>query len=281
MSPRKERSPQFHIFLFLATIVTTIGVGGSGIGGLAFEPPFHLMNGIAFSATLLVILGVHELGHYFISRGWGMRVSLPFFIPVPFGLGTFGAFIRLRSPIHNRRVLFDVGASGPLAGFVVTVPAIVIGLMNSEVLPLREVSGGLALGSSLLFSFLARVILGVSPDDYTIILHPIALGGWLGLFVTVINLLPIGQLDGGHIIYALFGRRQRTFALATLAILIPLGYFYWAGWFLWAGLAVVFGFRHPPLLDDSVRLDFKRKVLGWICLAVFVVSFTPAPFRLM
>jgi membrane-associated protease RseP (regulator of RpoE activity) len=149
-----------------------------------------------------------------------MRVSLPFFIPVPLGLGTFGAFIRLRSPIHNRRVLFDVGASGPLAGFAVTVPAIVIGLMNSEVLPLREVSGGLALGSSLLFSFLARVILGVSPDDYTIILHPIALGGWLGLFVTVINLLPIGQLDGGHLIYALFGRRQRAFALATLAILI-------------------------------------------------------------
>lgn len=266
------------MFLFLATVVTTVGVGGSGIGAVPFSEPFDWARGVSFSATLLFILGVHELGHYFMSRRWGMRVTLPYFIPVPVGLGTLGAFIKLRSPIPDRRVLFDIGASGPLAGFAVAVPAIVVGLLYSRVLPLTEVSGGLSLGSSLLFSWLVGVVLGVSPDDFTILLHPVAVAGWLGLFVTVINLLPIGQLDGGHIIYALVGRRHRLFALATLAVLIPLGFF-WMGWLFWAVISVMFGFRHPPLLDDRVRLDRKRKVIGWCCMAVFAVCFTPVPFQ--
>ena len=277
--PPRERGPWLHVFLLLATVVTTVGVGGSGIGSLPFSSPFSLANGIAFSGTLLFILGVHELGHYFISRRWGMRVTLPYFIPVPIGLGTLGAFIRLRSPIPNRRVLFDIGASGPLAGFVVTIPAIVVGLLYSRVLPSTDVSGGISLGSSLLFSFLTKSVLGVSVDDVTIILHPIALAGWLGLFVTVINLLPIGQLDGGHIIYALMGRRHRVVALVTLAVLVLLSFF-WRGWLFWAGIVVVFGFRHPPLLDDYVRLDRKRRLLGWCCLAIFAASFTPVPFQI-
>ncbi|MFQ5912259.1 MAG: site-2 protease family protein [Nitrospinota bacterium] len=279
MRPTRQSGPWLNVFLLLATIVTTVGVGASGIGAVAFSPPFNLSHGIAFSGTLLLILGVHELGHYFMSRRWGMRVTLPYFIPVPIGLGTLGAFIKLRSPIPDRRVLFDIGAAGPIGGFVVSVVSIVVGLLHSQVLPPTDLSGGISLGSSLLFSFLTKLVLGVSPEDYTILLHPIALAGWLGLFVTVINLLPIGQLDGGHIVYALMGARHRVVALGTLAALIPMSLF-WMGWLFWAGVTVLFGFRHPPLVNDYVRLDPKRRFLGWCCMAIFAVSFTPVPFQI-
>ena len=278
IQPRRERGPWLHVLLFLTTVVTTVGVGGSGIGGIPFSEPFDLGNGIAFSGTLLLILGTHELGHYFAARRWFMRVSLPYFIPVPFALGTMGAFIRLRSPIPNRRVLLDVGASGPLAGFAVAVPAVIVGIYNSRVLPPMDLQGGIALGEPLVFSFLAKLILGVSSSDYTILLHPIALAGWLGLFVTALNLLPMGQLDGGHILYALLGRKQHVITLATVAVLVLLASF-WLGWLVWVVIPFILGFRHPPSLDDDLPLDPRRKVLGWICMGVFAVSFTPVPFQ--
>ena len=277
--PRRERGPWLHVLLFLATVVTTVGVGGSGIGRVPFSEPFDAGNGIAFSGTLLLILGAHELGHYFAARRWFMRVSLPYFIPAPFALGTLGAFIRLRSPMPNRRVLLDVGASGPLAGFAVAVPAVIIGIYNSRVLPPMDIQGGIILGEPLLFSFLAKLVLGVSGADYTILLHPIALAGWLGLFVTALNLLPMGQLDGGHIVYALFGRRQRTVTIVTGVALVLLASF-WLGWLVWVVIPFVLGFQHPPSLDDDIPLDPKRKVLGWICMGIFAVSFTPVPFQI-
>ena len=280
IQPRKVSRPWLHVFLFLATVITTVGVGGSGIGSIPYAQPFDLGNGIAFSATLLLILGVHELGHYFMARRWRMRVSLPYFIPVPVGLGTLGAFIRLRSPVLNRRVLLDIGAAGPLAGFAVAIPALMLGIRLSRVLPLTDLSGGIVLGEPLLFSFLTEWVLGISADDYTIVLHPIALGGWLGLFVTALNLLPMGQLDGGHIIYALLGRRHRLITLGTVAALLFLTSL-WIGWVIWCVFPFIVGFGHPPALDDTLPLDRPRKLVGLLCIVVFALSFTPAPFRFL
>ena len=152
--PQKASKLWLHIFLFLVTVITTVGVGGSGIGSIPYAKPFDMSNGIAFSSTLLLILGFHELGHYYMARRWFMRVSFPYFIPIPIGLGTLGAFIRLRSPMPNRRVLLDIGMAGPLVGFVVAIPALIVGIHLSHVMPLEKVSEGIILGEPLLFSFL-------------------------------------------------------------------------------------------------------------------------------
>lgn len=276
--PQKASKLWLHIFLFLVTVITTVGVGGSGIGSIPYAKPFNLGNGIAFSATLLLILGVHELGHYYMARRWFMRVSFPYFIPIPIGLGTLGAFIRLRSPMPNRRVLLDIGVAGPLAGFVIAIPALIVGIHLSNVMPMGKVSEGIILGEPLLFSFLLEWILGISADDYSIVLHPIALGGWLGLFITALNLLPIGQLDGGHIVYALLGRRHGPIAFITLAVLLFLAFF-WIGWIVWCVFPFAVGFIHPPTLDDMIPLGRIRKLICLLCAVVLVLSFTPEPFR--
>ena len=270
--------PWANVLLFVATLFTTI-IAGAGWAGVDLRQDPHLFyRGFPFAGALLLILGCHEAGHYVLSRRWGVPASLPYFIPLPMGLGTLGAFIKLRSPILNRRVLFDIGAAGPLAGFVVAIPIILIGLSLSDVQPSTH-QPGLTLGSSLLFSFLTKWVLGASPSDYTIILHPLAFAGWIGLFITALNLLPVGQLDGGHLIYAIFSKRHRIVTVATLAILIPLGFF-WQGWFVWAALTVFFGFHHPPVIDELTPLDRGRKYLGWVCLAIFALSFTPVPFQI-
>ena len=172
------------------------------------------------------------------------------------------------------------GRPGPLAGFAVAIPALMIGIRLSRVLPLTDLSGGIILGEPLLFSFLTEWVLGISADDYTIVLHPIALGGWLGLFVTALNLLPMGQLDGGHIIYALLGRRHRLITLGTVATLLFLTSL-WIGWVIWCVFPFIVGFGHPPALDDTLPLDRSRKLVGLLCIVVFALSFTPAPFRFL
>lgn len=272
--------PWLHLFLFIATFFTTLKAGADWAGVDVIKDPLLLYRGFPFAGPLLLILGCHELGHYLLSRRWGVPASLPYFIPLPYpySFGTLGAFIKLKSPILNRRVLFDIGAAGPLAGFLVAVPIILVGLRLSEVRPAIH-QPSLSLGSSLLFSFMTEWVLGASPDEYTIVLHPIAFAGWIGLFVTALNLLPVGQLDGGHLIYALFARRHQAVAVLTFLILIPLG-FLWNGWLLWAALTVFFGFRHPPVIDELTPLDRGRKTLGWICLAIFALSFTPVPFQI-
>src|SRR5262249_17528266 len=181
------------------------------------------MAGLPYSVTLLLILGAHELGHYFAARAHHMRVTLPYFIPVPFGLGTFGAFIQLKSPAENRRALFDVGVAGPLAGLVFAIPALGIGLQHSRVLAPGELAdhlhGGMGVGSSLLMALTAKLALGDAlAEGHRLLLHPLAFAGWLGLLVTALNLLPIGQLDGGHMADAMFGR-VRSAAIGTAAML--------------------------------------------------------------
>jgi membrane-associated protease RseP (regulator of RpoE activity) len=274
------------IGLFLLTIFTTLWAGsyqaysGPVRGPLNFlrEYPETLWRGIPFAGALLFILTTHELGHYLLSRIHRVPASLPLFIPgPPHFIGTFGAIIRMRGPIINRRALFDIGVAGPLAGFIVAVIALVIGLNLSTVVD-RTATYGLQLGEPLLLQFISWLVIGSLPPQLDVVLHPIGFAAWFGLFVTSINLLPIGQLDGGHVAYALWGARQRTMAFVFVPILIVLGFVGWPGWFLWAFMTGIWGLGHPPVIDPFTPLGRGRTIVGWIALAVFVLTFAPVPF---
>jgi len=265
--------------LFLCTVITTTSAGALQNGVNPLTDPWGLLSGIPFAATLMLILLVHEMGHYLTARYHGVAATLPYFIPAPSIIGTFGAFIKMETSPWNRRVLFDVGAAGPIAGLVLAIPAIVIGLGLSTVSVDYQAGGGLSLGSSLVFSLLSQLTLGVVPEEAHILLHPVAFAGWIGLLVTALNLLPVGQLDGGHVVYALFGRRQVWVSRLALVVIVGLAVMgYWEGWIFWAVLLVVMGLRHPPTIDDITPLDPKRKLAAWGTLVLLGLIFTPAPF---
>jgi len=277
-SAREGALRPIHVILFCATLFTTTLAGSfqSGVDPLA--DPRLLVRGLPFSLTLMGILLVHEMGHFVMSRVHGVVATPPYFIPgLPFLTGTFGAFIRMRTPT-NRRALFDVGAAGPWAGFVVAIPAVFYGLAHSQVQPLTSDTGGLMLGDSIVFRALTRLALGVSPSDATILLHPIALAGWFGLFVTFLNLLPVGQLDGGHVIYALLGRRHRWVARVALVAIVGLAFLGWQGWGLWAVLVAMLGVDHPPTTDDT-PLDPPRQLAAWLTIGLFAITFMPVPLQ--
>ncbi|RMH05726.1 MAG: site-2 protease family protein [Nitrospirae bacterium] len=272
--------------LFLLTVFTTLWAGAlqvndkpvRGAWDFLMRYPGDLYKGWPFAGTLLGILVTHEFGHFWLSRIHRVPASLPLFIPgPPQFIGTFGAIIRMRSPILSRCALFDIGVAGPIAGFLVAVVALIVGLELSTVIP-RDRVYGLQLGEPLLLQFLAWLIFGPIPATHDILLHPVAFAAWFGLFVTAINLLPIGQLDGGHVFYALFGQRQRTVAVVVIPILVMLGLWGWPGWILWAGLAGLVGISHPPVIDPGARLGRKRIFVGWMAAAIFVLTFAPVPF---
>lgn len=252
-----------HIVLFLLTVVSTWITGGPG-----------------YSIALMLILLGHEMGHYFISRRYGVRATLPFFLPFPFSpFGTLGAVIRMHSTVSSRKALFDTGVAGPLASLLLSIPAIVIGLVHSAVIPASQLKEGtIRLGDPLLFSLIQRLVLGPIPESHDVLLHPIGYAGWVGLFVTALNLLPVGQLDGGHITYALFGRKSRTIFLMAIGAMGLITVFCNPGWLLLLVLITVFGLRHPAPLDDQTPLDVPRKLLGGIAFLAFFLSFTVAPF---
>ncbi len=274
---RKHRFPHINLILFIVTILTTLIAGTLQRGINPIEHPLYLWKGIPFSFTLLLILGCHEFGHYYMSRKHNVDVTLPYFIPAPSFIGTFGAFIKMKSPIMDRRILLDIGAAGPLAGIIIAIPVLFIGLVLSEIVP-ETTTGGIHLGTSILFSFLNWIVHGFMPDNSSLILHPIAFSGWIGLLVTCLNLLPVGQLDGGHVAYAVFGFRQKILARIILVMLLVLGFTGWSGWLVWAGLLLFMGVDHPPVAYDWVPLDRRRKVIGLITLTVFIFTFTPVPF---
>ncbi len=241
--------------------------------------PQLLIDGLAFSLTLMIILLAHELGHYFACRYYGIDASLPYFIPFPFSpIGTFGAFIRIRSPIYTRQALFDVGIAGPLAGFVVLLPFLVIGIGASKVIPGIAERGDLIFGVPAIQRFFEWIIFPhVRSAD--ILLHPIARAAWVGILATALNLLPMGQLDGGHILYAFtgrwHGRLSRLFIVALVAMALLTRT--WS-WLLWAGLVFFFALRHPVIFDMA-KLDKNRVVLGLAALAIFLLTFMLAPLR--
>jgi len=296
LTARPPRTPLWvHVLLLVASLVTTTAMGARmaenfrfnrpafqlerDLAALpqVFQEPSLLLAGWPFSLCLLAILLAHELGHYLACRFYRLDATLPFFLPAPTFIGTFGAFIRIRSPIFTKRALFDVGLAGPLAGFVLLLPVLGIGLAYSKVIPGIAERGDLVFGTPLALWLAEQAIFpGVPLSD--IYLHPVARAAWVGLFATALNLLPIGQLDGGHILYSFVGERHRLLSRVFGAVLIPIGFFYWYGWLLWAGLLFFFGMRHPAIYDAGT-MDPLRRRLGWLALAVFLLSFTPAPIQ--
>lgn len=272
-----------HLGLLLATVITTIIAGALQQGVNPLSTPWMLYKGIPFSFTLLLILGTHEMGHYLVSRRHHLDVTLPYFIPappIPFIIGTFGAFIRIRSPIRDKRALLDVGCAGPLTGVLVSIPVILVGLKLSTVTFIGVGEEGLTLGEPLLFKLLSWLALGPLTPDQNVILHPVAFAGWIGLLVTALNLIPVGQLDGGHVAYALFPDHHRYISMASIGLLVICGMLFWKGWLMWAVLLAFLGWRHPPPYQFWVPLDRRRRVLGIITIVVFLLTFSPAPFVL-
>jgi membrane-associated protease RseP (regulator of RpoE activity) len=183
----------------------------------------------------------------------------------------------MKSPITTKNALIDIGASGPIAGFIISVIVTIIGLYFSKIMPVHDTNNLIALGDSLLFKALTKAILGTVPKNHDVFLHPVALAGWIGFFVTSINLIPVGQLDGGHILYALIGEKHSTFSKLLIGVMFIMGFFFWEGWIIWGVLLIILGFKHPPIVYSSMPLDPKRKIIGWISLAIFVLTFTPVP----
>ena len=276
-----KKIPFLHIILFILTMLSTLFVGAMQTGADILKEPWKIYYGLPFALTLMIILLTHELSHYFASKKHGVDATLPYFIPAPTIIGTFGAFIKMKSPIITRKALIDIGASGPIAGFIVSVIAVMIGLQLSTIVPLSDAKGALTLGDSILFSFLAQTVLGVTPADSDILLNPVAFAGWIGLFVTSMNLIPVGQLDGGHIAFALLGEKQTRLSFILVLVMSLLGVLLWEGWIIWAVLLLVLGLRHPPVISWEVPLDTRRKVIGWIAFLIFILTFIPVPFKIL
>lgn len=275
---RRHSNVTVNILLFLATIVTTVWVGALHQGVNLLQEPGRFMAGMPYALALLGILGVHEFGHYVVGRWHGVDVTLPYFIPVPMALGTFGAFIRIKSLIKSRRAVFDIGIAGPLAGLAVALPALYFGLRGAPGLP-SDSTMGVHAGSSILLALMYQLANGGELGGAVIRLSPVAFAGWIGLFVTALNLLPVGQLDGGHIAYGLFGQRwARRISVAAFLLMLALGLTVWPGLFTWAFLiALIAGFSHMPALDDVTPPDASRFVLGAVALALLVLIVVPLP----
>lgn len=281
-----ERSsrPWLHWLLFGLTFLTTTWAGAAHQGVNLLAEPGRFAVGLPYSVGLLLILGVHELGHFFMARRRGLNVTPPFFIPVPFALGTFGAFIQIKSPTENRRALFDVAVAGPLAGLVITIPALLMGLQGSEVLaattePSPAAFHGTSVGSSLLFALLSKLVLGDQlQQGYMLQLSPLAFAGWLGLLVTGLNLLPVGQLDGGHMARAMFGRRVgETISSVAMWSLFLLAIFVWPGLLFWAILVFFIAGRGTPPLNDITPISPARKWIGYATFVLLALILIPLP----
>ncbi len=280
VTPPRERR-RLPAILFAATFVTTTVAGAIQQGINPLTDPPAILRGLPFSITLMAILIVHEMSHYMASRFHGVRATLPFFIPAPSIIGTFGAVIQMKGAIWDRRTLLDIGASGPIGGFVLALPALVAGFAMSQVAPAGGGEGGLILGDSLLVSLVGSLTLGKLPPGAGVNLHPVAFAGWIGMFVTSLNLLPVGQLDGGHISKALFPARSDIIARVTHMALVVLGIFYWEGWLFWGLVLVFLGVRHPPVLLPHIALDERRRKVGFVTIAIFFLTFVPVPFRVV
>lgn len=283
-TPAVKSHPWLHWGLLFLTFLTTTYVGARFEGVDLLKTPQQVATGLSYSFGLLLILGFHEMGHFFTARFHGMKVTPPFFIPVPFALGTFGAFIQLRSPAPRRKALFDVAVAGPLAGLVVAIPALLIGLKQSAVVPESWVPQHPAthgsVTSSILMSVLARLSLGEELGQGTrLLMSPLAFAGWLGLMVTALNLLPIGQLDGGHIVHAMFGRRGgQAISTVSMWVLFLLAFFVWQWLLPWA-LIVFFlaGARGAPPVNDVTPIGTGRRLLGYAAFAILLLILLPLP----
>lgn len=307
------RSPLFHLALLVATAASVFAVflfawGGGVAGGL----DDRLWGSALFTFSVLLILGAHEMGHYLMARAHGVEATLPYFIPVPLGFGTLGAVIRLKGRVPTRNALVDIGAAGPLAGLLIAVPLLVVGLSLSQPVDVGEGYGrfpphtslwslaeyagqwarhewrggpppveppeGIVFGDNLLGLFLLRLVHGPLPVGKDLVAHPVLVAGWFGLLVTMLNLLPVGQLDGGHLTYAFFGDKAVRIGRVVAGALLPLALFGSASWLVWFFLVTrVVGFGHPPVVDEAPPLSTGRKVVCLVSFALTVLTFMPVP----
>ena len=283
-----------HLTLFVLTIASTTLIGADHYASflsdflrqpVTLEVPALLLRGVWYSGTILLILGAHELGHYFACRYYQVDASLPFFIPMPVVLtGTLGAFIKIREPIPTKRMLFDIGIAGPLAGFLFAVPTLFIGVALSPVVSVPDGLAGYSLGEPLLFKAAAWLIWGAVPDGHSLNMHPMAFAAWFGLLATALNLFPVGQLDGGHISYAVLGRRSTAVTWGSICAAIGLTVFStsWLVWtFLLVAMTLVMGPRHPRTIDEDIPLDRPRVWLAGVALVIFILCFTANPIEPM
>ena len=282
-----------HVLLFVLTVASTTIVGGFHYvsfvqnfqsGPLTISSAQFYLNGLWYSLSILAILGCHEFGHYYACRYYRVDASMPYFLPAPLPFtGTLGAFIRIRQPIPGKRELFDIGIAGPIAGFLVAVPVLFIGMSMSRVTQLpADTRGFVELGEPLLFKAVSWMMFGTPPQGYSVNIHPMAFAAWFGLLATALNLFPIGQLDGGHISYAVLGRRSTAVTLATVGCLIALT-FVSRSWLVWTvltiGMLFVFGPRHPRTVDEEEPLDTTRLWLALFAAIMFILCFTPTPIE--
>jgi hypothetical protein len=244
--------------------------------GMVLNPEIIALS-LIYTVVLLGILLGHELAHYLACQHYKIDATLPYFIPAPTLIGTMGAFIRIRSPITKKQQLFDIGIAGPLTSFVLSLPAMVFGLFLSKAVPSFPNDESILFGDPLIFKFVGGLFFKGIPESFDIIPHPIAFAGWVGILVTALNLFPVGQLDGGHVTYALFGKKSLKLAPYIIGIFVLLGFFFWVGWFVWALLIYFLGLKHPRILDEDIPLSPRRKLLSAFILIIFVVSFTPQP----
>ncbi len=270
-----KNRPAINIVLFIVTFLSTTFAGANDSDTIIAV----LISGLPYSVTLIAILLVHEFGHYCAARKFGVNATLPYFIPFPSIIGTMGAVIKTRTPIPNRRALFYIGAMGPLPGFIISLAAVIVGIYLSDVRPLPVVKGDLMMpvfGDSLLFAFFVKLIHGAIPAGHDIYLSPYAWAGWIGFLITSLNLMPIGQLDGSHILYALIGRKQRIFGWLFLAGLCILS-FIWQGWIVWIILTLLFLMVAHPEIPEEKPLSRMEQAIGWFCMIILIMTFVPIP----
>lgn len=260
---RLRRRPWLHIVLFLATVAST-----------------SLMVSPQYSACLMIILTAHEFGHYFAARRYLVPASLPYFIPAPVIFGTMGAFIRMSPVVPHRRALFDIAAAGPIAGVVLAIPISFLGILTSERVPMEEGAAGIILGDPLMFQAFERVLFGPGQEGTVLMLNDVGFAGWVGLFVTGLNLLPIGQLDGGHVSYAVFGRRSVIVARLAFLGLATICAIYAVQYLVFLVLLLFMGLKHPPTMDDSRPLGQPRTRVAVGLAALFLLCFIPVPIKI-
>lgn len=304
LPPEKARRVSFfaqdrtwlNVLLFILTLISCFFVGMSwslsylyadvleelsqvSINLSLLSDPQVIGLSLVYTVFLIAILLAHEMGHYLTCRYYGLDASLPFFIPAPTLIGTMGAFIKIRSPIKTKQQLFDIGIAGPLAGFVLALPALIYGLSLSKVVSNIPDEGSIIFGEPLLLKILGAFFFPNLAEGADIVLHPIAFTGWVGILVTALNLFPIGQLDGGHILYSLLGSKTRKLAPVFLITFLVMGVFFWIGWFLWAVLIYFLGLKHPRIWDEHSSLSRGRQILGLVVLVIFILSFIPDPVK--
>jgi len=272
--------PRINFILFILTVITTLLAGALMEGVNPLGNPIGILRGWPFSITLMLILGFHEFGHYYFAHKHNVNATLPYFIPAPTFIGTFGAFIKIKSPIYHKGALLQIGAAGPIAGFIIAVPALIIGLLLSQIVDISQSAVGITLGDSILMKILTVIIFPNLAAEQDVVLHPIAFAGWIGLLVTMLNLLPIGQLDGGHIAYAMLGRHHAKVAKIALLALIPMGLLS-INWLVWAAVILILmrSTKHPPVQDVDIPLSKFNKRIGYACLVIFILCFIPIPFK--